>query len=210
MEIRHIGIKLLFILLFSILGLNFIIKSIYPRIVYTFENVDSNFYWGAANEACDKATELTPEINVMFRQRGNNFKSDFFPIFLTKKNYSTLYINKISYIYEEKEFMALCDAFFNLCPDIKRIDELKKGWITNGTYYWMNGWEAERKRKTDKNTDWPSTNFRRIFKNKKIGDEFPFSIIIIYRFDNEKERQLEIKYKVKAVKNRYVSPFMGL
>jgi hypothetical protein len=181
----------------------------YPRLEFSFEEL-SNFPGGPADEACDLATDKTPEISVWFRQPGNRFKAGFQPIFLTKKNYSNLYINKIIYIYEEKEIVALQDANFTLPPDIITMGDPKYGWITNGTYYWMNGWCAKPENWKDKSKLWPETNFEKIFKKKKPGDKFPFRIRIIYRFDDEEEKQLDTDFIVTTVKGRYVSIFYGL
>ncbi len=181
----------------------------YPRLIFEFDNIEKNFYWGPADKACDFATDKTPEINVIFRQPGNSFKAEFWPVFLTKKNYSNLYINKIIYIYDEKEIIALQDANFTLSPDIINMDDYRDGWITNGTYYWMNGWCAKPKNWKDKSKLWPETNFEKIFKKKKPGDTFPFRVRIIYRFDEEEEKQLDIDFIVTAFKGEYVSIFAG-
>lgn len=119
---------------------------------------------------------------------------------MTKKNYSNLYINKIIYIYDEKEIIALQDANFTLSPDIINMDDYRDGWITNGTYYWMNGWCAKPENWKDKSKLWSETNFEKIFKKKKPGDAFPFRVRIIYRFDEEEEKQLDIDFIVTAFK----------
>lgn len=182
----------------------------YPKVSFSFYNVNRNFDWGPANEACDMADENTPEINVLFRQPGNSFKAEFQPFFLTKKNYSRLYIKEIVYVYENNEYPALKDALFTLSSNIIDIRSYDKGWITNGTYYWMNGWEAEPENWKDKSKLWPETNFEKIFKGKKAGDKFSFSIRIVYAFDDEEEKTLVAPFTVTANKGRYTSPFAGL
>ncbi|MCR5318968.1 MAG: hypothetical protein K6E22_12135 [Treponema sp.] len=213
MEIRSIRNKLfcIVVLLFIVVPEMFAFGAgiFYPRLVFSFHNVNKNFYWGAADKACDLATEKTPEINVLFRQPGNSFKAEFFPVFLTKKNYSSLYVKKIAYIYEEKEIIQLEDVKFKLSPDIISMDVYKDGWITNGTYYWMNGWDAKPENWKDKSKLWPETNFEKIFKNKKVGDEFPFKVRIVYHFDDEEEKQLDIDFIVTTLKGEYTSIFAG-
>ena len=203
-------IALIFIEVSKVFAFGFGAGIFYPRLEFEFDNVDNNFYWGPADKSCDLATEKTPEINVLFRQPGNCFKAEFWPVFLTKKNYSNLYINKIIYIYEEKEIIALQNANFTLSSDIRKMGEYKNGWITNGTYYTMNGWSAEPENWKDKSKLWPETNFEKIFKKKKPGDEFPFKVRIIYRFDDEEEKQLDIDFIVTTFKGEYVSIFAGL
>ena len=107
----------------------------YPKLLFSFDNTNRNFDWGPADEACNMADENTPEINVLFRQPGNSFKAGFEPTFLTKKNYSRLYIKEIVYVYENNEFPALKDALFTLSPNIREMGSYEKGWITNGMYY---------------------------------------------------------------------------
>ena len=213
METHTIGSKVLLCCIFLCLGgtsmFAFGAGIFYPKLFFTFDNVENNFYWGAADEACELATEKTPEFNVLFRQPGNRFKAEFYPIFLTKKNYSNLYINKIIYIYEETEIIALQDANFTLSPNIINMDDYGDGWITNGTYYWMNGWCAKPENWKDKSKLWPETNFEKIFKKKKPGDTFPFRVRIIYRFDDEEEKQLDIDFIVTTFKGEYVSIFAG-
>ena len=214
MVTHTIGNKFVCFLLILFLGVSkmfaFGAGIFYPKLFFTFDNVENNFYWGAADEACELATEKTPEINVLFRQPGNRFKAEFYPIFLTKKNYSNLYINKIIYVYEEKEIIALQDANFTLSPDIRNMGDNKDGWITNGTYYWMNGWCANPENWKDKSKLWPKINFEKIFKKKKPGDTFPFRVRIIYRFDDEEEKQLDIDFIVTTFKGEYVSIFAGI
>ena len=182
----------------------------YPKLLFSFYNMNRNFDWGPADEACNMADENTPEINVLFRQPGNSFKAGFEPTFLTKKNYSRLYIKEIVYIYENNEYTALKDALFTLSPNIRDMGSHEKGWITNGTYYWMNGWEAEPENWKDKSKLWPETNFEKIFRGKKPGDEFSFSVRIIYAFDDGEEKTLVAPFVVTAVKGWYTSPFAGL
>lgn len=199
-KIKNIVLLLLIILIAFIC----IFKSIYPRIVYDLNNLDS---WYSPIEAFEKSEEATSEINIFFEITGNNFKTDMYPVFLTKKNYSRLYVKKISYIYEGNEYVVQTDAYYDLCSDIRKMDENKDGWITNGIYYWMNGLSVEPQSKKNKTSVWPRTNFRKIFKHRKIGEEFPFSVLLIYQFDDEEEKVAEIKYMVVPVKNEYISPF---
>ncbi|WP_029410664.1 hypothetical protein, partial [Treponema pedis] len=148
------------------------------------------------------ADEFTPEINVLFRQAGNNFKSAFFPVFLTKEAYSKLYIKKIIYVYESNEITVMEDAIFNL-PDKIETSE----WVTNGKYYCLNGWISEPENWNDKTKLWPETNFEKIFTKKKVGDEFPFKIIIYYQFDNTESKIITLNFEVIAVKGHYVYMF---
>lgn len=182
----------------------------YPKIVFGFKPI-SNFYWGSAYTAMDMADNTTPEINVLFRRAGNNFKSSFYPVFLTKKAYSQIYINKIMYIYENNNITVLENAIFTF-PDkiIKSTKELNEiGWLTNGEYYCLNGWSAEPENWKDKAKLWPETNFSKIFKDKKVGDEFSFKIMIYYQFDSEEMKLITLDFKVTAAKGRFVSIFEG-
>lgn len=196
--------SIIIFVLITLFGIYFLKKSIYPRIVYDLNNLDS---WYSPIEAFEKSEEATSEINIFFEITGNNFKTDMYPVFLTKKNYSRLYVKKISYIYEGNEYVVQTDAYYDLCSDIRKMDENKRGWITNGTYYWMNGLSAELQSKKNRTSAWPRTNFRKIFKHRKIGERFPFTVLLIYQFDDEEEKVAEIKYMVVPVKNEYISPF---
>lgn len=213
METHITGNKNILIILLLIAGVSnmfaFGAGLFYPSRVFVFDNVDKNYYWGPADKSCDLATEKTPEINILFRQPGNSFKAEFYPEFLTKKNYSDLYIKKIIYIYEKKQFVVLQNAKFVLSPDIRSIGDYKDGWITNGTYYWMNGWTAKPENWKDKSKLWPETNFEKIFKKKKVGDKFPFKVRIIYHFDEEEEKQLDVDFEVTALRGSYTSVFAG-
>ena len=209
MEIHIIGNKLIVTITLLFIGITNIFafgKGIfYPRLFFTFDNIDNNFYWGAADKACELATEKTPEVNVLFRQPGNSFKAEFYPVFLTKKNYSNIFL-KIYQFFVQNHYYAK----FILSTNVRGIGEHKKGWITNGIYYCMNGWDAEPEDWKDKSKLWPETNFEKIFKGKKNGDEFFFDVRITYRFDNEEEKTLLVPFKVKTFKGRYISPFAGL
>lgn len=214
MAIHTIGNRLLLILIFLFVGgtglFAFGAGIFYPKKVFDFYNLNRDYDWGSALDCLNTASELTPEINVLFRQPGNSFKAEFYPEFLTKQPYSSIYIKEIVYIYEGKEFTALSDAAFTMSPDICDSGSNEDGWITNGTYYWMNGWTAKPENWEDKTKLWPETNFEKIFKDKKVGDEFLFSIRIVYRFDEDEEKTLLIPFIVKTVKGEYLSPFAGL
>lgn len=182
----------------------------YPKLFFSFHNVNKNFDWGPANISVDKANENTPEINVLFRQAGNSFKCTFFPVFLTKKNYSSLHIYEIVYIYEGKEYLVLENAKFLLESQTREIGSPENGWITNGTYYWMNGWEARPENPKDKSKRWPETNFEKIFKKKNPEDKFPFSIRITYQFDDAEKKTIDIPFEVVTTKGSYTSIFAGM
>lgn len=213
MEIHTIGNRRTTILLLLLLGSTKIFAFgaglFYPKKVFSIQTIDNNFYWGAADKACEMASEATPEINVLFRQSGNSFKTELYPVFLTKKNYSKLYIKEIVYIYENEEFLVLKDTNFTLPQQIVEVGSNKSGWITNKTYYWLNGRDAKCDNPNDKSKRWPETNFEKIFRKKKIGDVFNFSVRIVYRFDEENEKSLLIPFTVKTLKGKYVSPFAG-
>ena len=214
METRTIGNRTVTLIMYMLFigGMNmfaFGAGIFYPKIVFSFKNIDDNFYWGAADKACDLASELTPEINVLFRRPGNTFKAEFFPVFLTKKNYSKLYIKEIKYIYESKEISVLNDSIFILPHQIVEIGSNQSGWITNGTYYWLNGRSANPENGKNSAEIWPKTNIEKLFLGRKIGEEFLFSIKIVYRFDNENEKTQMIYFVVKTLEGKYVSPFAG-
>lgn len=181
----------------------------YPKREFSFKKINSNFYSGSANIAVDMADELTPEINVWFRQPGNCFKTRFDLTFLTTKNYSQIYIKEIKYIYENTEYIVLKNAKFYFSPKIREINSPEDGWITNGKYYWYNGWSAKPENWKDKSKLWPETNFEKIFKNKKVGDVFPFKVIIEYNFDDEAEKSITQDFIVTTLKGEYVSIFAG-
>ena len=182
---------------------------LYPKKIFSFQNLNENFYWGAANKACDMASESTPEINVLFRRTGNSFKTIFFPVFLTKKNYTRLHINSMKYLYDNQEISVLSDIVYILPQQVVEIGTNKSGWITNGNYFWLNGNDVKCEDPNNIYKKWPETNFEKLFKDKKIGDEFYFSVKIIYKFDYEDEKNLEIPFSVKTLKGDYVSPFAG-
>ena len=182
----------------------------YPRKMFSFLVLNTNYDWGSADECLNNANDKTLEINILFRRTGNRFKYEFYPEFLTKKNYSRLYIKEIAYLYENKELIVLSNAEFSLSNAICDIENYDKGWITNGTYYWMNGWTAEPENWKDKSKLWPRTNFEKIFAGKKVGDVFPFSVRVVYYFDDEMEKTVIQKFRVTTLKGEYISPFAGL
>ncbi len=213
MVIHTIGDKRIFIILLLLLVSTkmfaFGAGLFYPKKFFMIQTIDNNFYWGAADKACNMASESTPEINILFRQPGNSFKAELYPVFLTKKNYSKLYIKEIVYIYENEEFFVLKDTNFKLPQQIVEVGSNKSGWITNKTYYWLNGRDAKCDNPNGKSKSWPETNFERIVRKKKIGDVFCFSVRIVYRIDEENVKSLLIPFSVKTLKGKYVSPFAG-
>lgn len=214
MAIRIIGNKKYILILIFLLQNVFLFAFgagiFYPKKVFEFYNLDCNYDWGSALDCVNSASEFTPEINVLFRQPGNCFKSEFYPEFLTKHPYSSLYIKEIVYLYEGREIIALSDAKFTMPSNVREIGSNEDGWITNGIYYWLNGWTAKPENWKDKTKVWPETNFEKIFKGKKVGDKFLFSIRIIYRFDEEEEKTLIIPFTVGTFKGEYLSIFAGL
>lgn len=204
------------VIIFAILIISFIVVwnmdnigagIIFPKTVFGFKNLDENFYWGAADKAVENATDNTPNINILFARPGNSFYTEFDLVFLTKKNYSKLYIDKISYWYNEEEYVVLTDVLLKLSSRVRKMNDHENGWITNGKYYWYRGRASESY--SGKLKLWPKTNFEKIFKEKKDGDVFPFSVRIIYRFDDEELKSITHNFTVTAYQGKYQSMFFG-
>jgi hypothetical protein len=51
-------------------------------------------------------------------------------------------------------------------------------------------------------------NFEKLFPGKEQGDEFKFSLVFIYSFDDEPENIQRLEYNVKVYKGKYI-PFQG-
>jgi hypothetical protein len=76
-------------------------------------------------------------------------------------------------------------------------------------YYEKNGWYwlGKSPMSVDKKTGFPEVRFGDLFRGKRPGDTFYFTIEMVYSFDNEPEITQNIIYEVKAFEGSYVSPF---
>lgn len=178
----------------------------YPLKQYYFEPQEKNFYWGAADIACELATDETGEIHIALGQIGNSFFYKLEPVFLTKDKYKQLKIIDMSLLYDDTSKSLLKNVYFTLPQNIKTMKSNESGWISENGFYWLNG--AFAKSVGGKNDEkWPKINFPKLFKRRKVGESFPISIIIQYSFDDEIIKIEKLDYNVIVGKGKFLLNF---
>jgi len=152
----------------------------------------------SATKRLEPGSKYEQEIIINFRQSGNSFKTTLqFDIFV-KKPYKQIKITEVWYFYEGKNGSLSKDTIFKLPECIIEEPEDPGCYLSQNGYFWT----------FIKDIKLPGEDFQKIFKDKKPGDKFTFTIEIEYSFDDGDTWILSIEYEVTAEKGRYISPFM--
>ncbi len=180
---------------------------IYPKVVFTFSQKNEPPF--SATKRLAAGEKFPQELQFLIDVAGNNFKYDFDIRVFTKKAYKSLFIKEISYAFEGETGRFLKNAKFILPKNVCGADE--EGafpyWVTDSAHYWTC---TVFMKPANKMKMLPRVNFEKVFKKKKPWETFPFTLKIVYQFDDEDVKTLELEYDVHALEGKYVSPFMFL
>ena len=141
--------------------------------------------------------EYEQEIVFLFTNKSN--KKDFIPVIYTKKKYKSLFIRELVVLYNDFPYALMGGAEFLLPENAYSLGSDEKGWITDGEYFWLNGYFAYSKEGKYWNKHWPvNVDFERIFKDKLYASEsFKCQIEMWYHFDDEPEKHVILYYTVE-------------
>ena len=141
--------------------------------------------------------EYDQEIVFLFTNKSN--KKDFIPVIYTKAKYKQLYIRALDIVYNEKHTILMLDAEFELPENAYPLGSDEEAWITDGEFYWLNGYFAYPKNGKHWAGYWPvNVDFERIFKDKLYASEsFACQIELWYHFDDEPEKHIILDYTVE-------------
>ena len=141
--------------------------------------------------------EYDQEIVFLFTNKSN--KKDFIPVIYTKAKYKQLYIRALDLVYNEKHTIQMLDAEFELPENAYPLGSDEEAWITDGKFYWLNGYFAYPKNGKHWAGHWPvNIDFERIFKDKLYASEsFACQIELWYHFDDEPEKHIILDYTVE-------------
>lgn len=141
--------------------------------------------------------EYDQEIVFLFTNKSN--KKDFIPVIYTKAKYKQLYIRALDIVYNEKHTILMLDAEFELPENAYSLGSDEEAWITDGEFYWLNGYFAYPKNGKHWAGHWPvNVDFERIFKDKLYASEsFACQIELWYHFDDEPEKHIILDYTVE-------------
>ena len=141
--------------------------------------------------------EYEQEIVFLFTNKSN--RKDFIPVIYTNKRYKQLYIRALDLVYNEKHTIQMLDAEFELPENAYPLGSDEEAWITDGKFYWLNGYFAYPKNGKHWAGHWPvNIDFERIFKDKLYASEsFACQIELWYHFDDEPEKHIILDYTVE-------------
>ena len=141
--------------------------------------------------------EYDQEIVFMFTNKSN--KKDFIPVIYTNKKYKNLFIRELVILYNDFPYSLMGGADFLLPENAYSLGNDEDGWITDGEYFWLNGYFAYPKKGKYWNKHWPiNIDFERIFKDKLYATEsFACQIELWYHFDDEPEKHITLEYTVE-------------
>jgi hypothetical protein len=114
----------------------------------------------------------------------DQFNYHSFENFWTTRPHEKLYIQEIAWEWEEESGIF--------------AQNVSENFTENQWLYAINGWHIFFTNHIPDNI-----NFAKMFRKKKIGEIFPFRLVIRYRFDDEPEIIQVLEYQVTARKGRY-------
>lgn len=140
--------------------------------------------------------EYEQEIVFLFTNRSN--KKDFIPVIYTKKKYKKLYVAGMNLLYKDN-FDILMGTEFTLPQNAYPLDSEEIGWITDGEYYWLNGYFAKSKNPNHWAGHWPvNYDFEEVFSDQLYATTpFKCQIEMWYQFDDEPEKHVILDYTVE-------------
>ena len=141
--------------------------------------------------------EYEQEIVFLFTNKSN--KKDFIPVIYTEKKYEKVYIRALDIVYKEEHPILMLDAEFKLPEKAYPLDSDEIGWVTDGQYYWLNGYFAKPKNPKHWAGHWPvNYDFEKVFSDKLYATEsFKCQIEMWYHFDDEPEKYVILNYTVE-------------
>lgn len=151
----------------------------------------------SADRRLETKDEYNQEIVFLFSNKSN--KKDFIPVIYTKEKYKNLFIRELVVRYNDFPYILMGSADFILPEKAYPLGSDEEGWITDGEYFWLNGYFANPKNGKYWNKHWPvNVNFEKIFKDKLFSSQ-PFScqVELWYHFDDEPEKHITLNYTVE-------------
>lgn len=153
--------------------------------------------FGAEERLATKG-EYEQELVFLFTNRSN--KKDFIPVIYTKKPYKKLYVRTGGLVYNDWPDTFLLCAYFDLPEKIRfpKEEPSSAAWVTDGEYYWLNGFFAKPQRRGP-GFIWPQNyNFENIFIDRlNTTEPFECYIELWYHFDDEPEKHIVLNYTVE-------------
>lgn len=151
----------------------------------------------SADRRLESKGEYNQEIVFLFTNKSN--KKDFIPVIYTKKKYKRLFIKELVVLYNDYPYSLMGGAKFLLPENVYLLGSDEQGWITDGEYFWLNGYFAYPQEGKYWNKHWPvNIDFERIFKDKLYATEsFKCQIEMWYHFDDEPEKHVILDYTVE-------------
>lgn len=189
------------VIIYIFIGVFFMTVSAKEKNKTLFVLTQENMPPFGASERLATNGEYEQEICFLFSNNSN--VKDFIPVIYTNKKYSKLTITDLYLWFNNEPYILM--GFANLILP-QEVNE-SGGWVSNGDYYWLNGFFAKPEKPNHPLKVWPNNiDFNEIFKDKLYSTEkFKCYIEIYYYFDdNEKdEKYLKIEYEVEPRKLDY-------
>jgi len=164
----------------------------FPGIFFPAKDfVFSQLYQGprppsSVTERLAAGAEYPLTFTIHIGQGANSFYHTFLIEMFVNKLYGVLHIKEMKYEWENNQGVFIKDTDFIISPS---------------SYFTQNGWYLTRIR------DNLRVNFEKIFTGKKPGDEFLFTITLVYSLDGGPENTQVLEYEVETRKGKYVYQF---
>ncbi len=187
---KNIFFLLIFIFVFSIFATE---KQCKRLFILTQENMPP---FSADRRLATKG-EYEQEIVFLFSNKSN--KKDYIPVIYTKKKFRLLYIRAMDLVYNGKHSIQILDAEFKLPENAYPLGSDEEAWITDGEYYWLNGYFAYPKDGKHWAGHWPvNYDFEEVFSDQLYATTpFKCQIEMWYQFDDEPEKHVILDYTVE-------------
>jgi len=179
------GIILCMFFLWSLETTSIFAGIVYPKKQFMFVPIyEEGEPPGGSSDRLNAGAAYPQPIIVYIRKKGpNHFEMFFATTIFVNKPYDTLHIKEMSYEWEGNTGVFVKEQNFKIFTN---------RYVTNDNWYWYN-----------KLGGLPDVNFEKLFRNKKIGDEFKFSLKFVYSFDEEPENLQCLDYNVEVYKGEY-------
>jgi len=160
---------------------------LYPKVFFCFKSLGENPP-SVADDRLSMGDKYPQVFKIRFSQAGNSFKKSFLSTIFVNEPYEMLNVKELSYTWQEGECVFYTDKVFEI-----------GGYLSANGWYWLGGLGKPLYR----------MNFEKIFKNKKPGDTFWFTLKIVFSFDDESEQTQILEYNIVTAKKEYFPPFLG-
>jgi len=165
----------------SFMGSSFFAGIFYPKVVFSFKSLGENPP-SVADDRLSMGAKYPQIFKIRFSQAGNSFKKSFLADIFVDEPYKMLNVKELSYTWQEGEGVFYTDKVFEI-----------GGYLSANGWYWTQKLGEPLYR----------MNFEKIFKNKKPGDTFWFTLKIVFSFDDGPEQTQILEYNVVTVKKKY-------